>query len=305
MTVYVFIVESANEEYQAQVFENREVVGLTDAKYIETLNLDNLNDLVEDLQEIFKEEVFVTFVDKQYQNKHPYSEEGKLELERLKELREYKEQIAFCNCDWFEFLPEFNGVDIENHYIFLSAKPFKNCYDFANMLQVNLDPNCYFAWNITDLKQGIDAKCYYNVFSNEKRIKQINSKGEPVTIDLDALKWIVEYGVRQVQGMIKAGFLKYESFVQDEVPHWTLNVHSYFSDAIIREFDLIPKPPQGEVSKILKGRTPQEQYNEDTQYRFIVLNYMMTALCKYGLEFGKINTINNNIHTVNYDFLLM
>lgn len=305
MTVYVFVVESANEEHRDQIFENREVIGLTDARYVQTLSLDGLDDLIEELQESFKEEVFVSFVDKQYQNKYPYSEEGKLELERISELRELKDQMDFFNCDWFEFLEEFKGIGNENHYVFLSAKEFKNCYDFANMLQVKLGFNCYFAWGITDLRAGINAKSYYNIFSNTKRINQNNSKNEPVTIDINSIKWIIEYGVRQVQGMIKAGVLRYESFVQQDVPHWTLNIHSYFSDAIIREFNLIPTPPSGEESKILKGKTPQEQFNEDATYRFIVLNYMMTSLCKYGLEFGKINTINNDIYTVNYDFLIM
>lgn len=304
MTVHVFIVESANEEIMDQVFENREVVGLTEAKYVENLNLDGLDDLFSGLQEVFNEEVFMTFVDKQYQNKHPYSEEGKTELERIKDLREHPDQMTFCNCDWFEFMPEFNGIDPNHHYIFVSSKNFKNCYDFANMLQVNMLSNCYFAWGVKELKEVIDAKCYYNLFSNIKRKDQKNSRGEPITIDMDSIKWMVEHGVRQVQWLVHAGVLKYESFLQREIPNWTTNVHSYYSDAIIREFELIPQPPPGEESKFFIGKTPQEQFNEDAQYRYNILERMMVSLCKYGLEFGKITSINGNIHTVNYEFIL-
>lgn len=305
MTVHVFIVESANEEVMEQVFEDREVVGLTDAKYIEKLNLDGLEELLKSLEVRFDREVFVTFVDKQYQNKHPYSKEGKAELDRIKDLRDIPDRIAFCNCDWYEFLPEFSDIDPNNHYVFLSANNFQNCYDFANMLQVNMLGNCYFSWGIKDLREGTNAKSYYNLFSFIKKKDQFNSIGEPVTIDIDAIKWIVEHGVKQVQWMVYAGFLKYESFVQKNIPHWVTNIHSYYSDAIIREFDLLPKPPVGEESKILKGKTPQEQFNEDAQYRYNVLNYMMTSLCKYGIEFNKIISVNGNIQTVNYDLLLV
>lgn len=306
MTVYIFVVESANEEILEQIFEDREVVNVNsdDPKYVENLSLDSLDDLFDGIREVFDQEVLVTFVDSQYQNKTPYSEKGRQELARITKLRESDEDVKFCNCDWFEFLPHFTVIEPEHSYIFLSSKEFENCYDFANMLQVNLSSNCYFAWGIKDLKEGIDAKAYYNLFCNTKRINQKNSKGEPVTVDIKAIEWMVEHGVRQVEGMVMAGFLKHEAFVQMNVPHWTLNVHSYYSDAIIREFNLLPQPPPGEESKYLKGKTPQEQFNEDAQYRYTILNYMMTSLCKYGLEFGKINSIGGNIHTVNYNFLL-
>ena len=102
----------------------------------------------------------------EYQNKYPLSEGGKNELEKRMEIAESKNQIKFCNCDWFEFLPFLNDINPTDHYIFLSSKQFLNCYDFANMLQVNLHSNCYFAWGITDLSQAVHAKSYYNLFSN-------------------------------------------------------------------------------------------------------------------------------------------
>lgn len=328
MVVHVFIVESANIEVREQIFEKQTsdtplndsgttegsetnddnkpsvLVDLGPPRYVERLKLDNLEELFEKLGEMFDQEVNATLVDDQYQNKHPLTEEGKAELERISDLRGYTNQISFCNCKWFEFLPEFNGIETDNHYVFLSANPFLNCYDFANELQVNLYSNCYFAWGIKDLMEGLNAKCYYNPFSTDKKHKQVNSLNEPVTIDIDAIKWLVEHGVRHVQWHIAAGILKHERFLQVNVPNWTTNIHSYFSDGIIRQYGLIPLPPPGEDSAILKGKKPQEQFNEDAQYRYNVLDYMLYALCKYGIEFGKINTINGNKETVNYNFIL-
>lgn len=304
MTVYVFIIESANVETMEPIFDGKEIVDVKPGEYVENLNLDPLEDIFSDIEERFNSEVFVTFVDKQYQNKYPITEKGKLELERITELRNYPEQMTFCNCDWYEFLPEFNGIENDNHYIFVTSKQYINCYDYANMLQINLLPNCYFIWGVTDLRQIVEAKCYYNLFSNVKRINQKDSLGQDVTIDVEALRWIVEHGVRQVQGLIAAGVLNHETFVQRNVPHWVLNVHSYYSDAIIRAYNLIPQLPPGEDSNYIIPKPPQHQFNCDAKYRFTILNYMMISLCKYGLEFGKITTINGNYQTVNYDFLL-
>ena len=188
--------------------------------------------------------------------------------------------------------------------MFLSSGSFLNCYDFANMLQMNLYGNCYFAWDIKDLVEGLNAKAYYNLFTNIKRKDQMNSLKEPVEIDIDAIRWIVEYGVRQTQGMVEAGFLKRHSFVQKNVPEWVLNIHSYYTDAIIRAYHLVPLKHPDETSKVLGPKKPQEQFNEDAQYRKTVLLYMMTSLCKYGIEFGKITSVNGNVETVNYNFLL-
>lgn len=311
MLVNVFIIESANTEEREQIFENREVVGLTEANYIENLNLDNLDFMVDELTTLFGAEVYVSFVDQQYQCKYYYSEEGINELDRLNRIkdRDYDEdlgpQFGFYNCNWYELPEDIKTINSEDNYIFVTSKKFKNCYDFANFLQVPLKPNCYFIWGVSDLEEVIGAKSYYNIFSNVKRINQIDTMGDKQVEDPEAIKWIVEYGVRQVQALIKGGVLELEPFIQASIPEWTLNPYSYFSNGIIIEFDLKPKPVPGEEnSKFLSAKTILEQFNEDAQYRQTILKYMMTALCKYGLEFGKILTINNNINTVNYEALL-
>lgn len=304
MTVYVFIVESANCENKEQIFENGEVVGLTDAIYHENLSLNGVEEMIDDIEAKFKDSVMVTFVDKQYQCKYYDTHQGQTELEYLQELEKREDLVRFCNCDWFEFIPEFDGLSPEHHYIFVSSKKFDNCYDMANFIQVPLFGNCYFAWDIKRIGAILEAESYYNIFSNIPRIKQFNSLECKVTEDMKSIEWIVEEGVRQVQGLIDAGALQYQRFIQKNVEEWTLNPYSYFSSGIITEFDLKPIPPYGEESRILQGLTILEQFNEDAQYRYSITDRICRCLCKYGLEFDKIETINNNPHTVNFNFLI-
>lgn len=304
MVVHIFIIESANCENRDQIFENREVVNLTDNVFYENLSLNGIDEMIDEIEDKFKDSVMVTFVDKQYQCKYYDTLEGKSELENLQNLEIRNDTFNFVNCDWFEFIPEFDGILSNNHYIFVSSKQFDNCYDMANFIQLPLYGNCYFVWNIKNMKSIINAEAYYNIFSNIPRNKQIDSLGKYVTENKEYIEWIVEEGIKQVQGLIEAGTLQYQKFAQKYVEEWTLNPYSYFSSGIIIEFDLKPKPPPGEESIILQGLTILEQFNEDAQYRYSITDHICRCLCKYGIEFNKITTINNNPHTVNFNFLL-
>lgn len=305
MTVFVFIVESGNTESFELEFDKREISNVIPSKYIKNLDIEYFEEMVANIAARFKDEVFVTFVDQQYQIKYYYTEEGKKELERLENLEKNEAQVRFCNCNWMEYFPHFEGLDDTSNYIFASKENFVNVYDMANFLQIPINNNCYFIWNIKSLADVPYAESYYNIFSNIRRKDQYDTLGEKVTEDEDALKWIVEHGVEQVKGLIKAGVLKKEPFIQSMVDSWVLNVYSYFSAGILTEFDMIPQPPEGEESRILKGLTPREQFNEDCQYRYNILDRMCRCLCKYGLEFGKLATINNNPYTINFDTLLI
>jgi hypothetical protein len=304
MTIYVFIIESANTEDREQIFENGEVVDLTEPIFIENLPLDGIEDMIEKVEDKFNDSAVVTFIDKQYQCEYYNTELGKAEFEYIKNFKENPGVINFCNCDWYDFLYEVDDIFYENTYIFVTSNSYKNCYDMANFIQRPLLNNCYFNWSIKSLDDVVKSKSYYNIFSNIPRIKQINSIGERVFEDKESIEWIIEYGVSQVKGLINAGALQLEKYPQKKVDEWTLNPYSYFSIGIITQFNLKPKPAVGEKSRIMTGLTILEQFNEDAQYRYTITDLICRCLCKYGLEFGKINTINYNPHTVNFDFLL-
>ena len=304
MTVFVFIVESGNTEEFDSTFINREIDNINVKEYKENMNIESIENMIYTVSEKFKDSVFTVFVDQQYQLQYYYTDKGLEEHDRIKTLEEMSETVKVCRCNWMDFIPNFDGIDDSSHYIFMTSKKFKNAYDMANYLQLPLNNNCYFLWNSNDIIDAVDAKCYYNIFSSIKRINQINSLNDKVIEDEEAIKWIVEYGISQIKQMIKAGILAKEAFIQRNVENWAINPYSYFSKGIIIEYEMKPKPPLAGDPKILKGLLIIEEFNRSSEYRFQILDIMMKIICKYGLEFNKITTINGNHHTVNFDFIL-
>ena len=164
--------------------------------------------------------------------------------------------------------------------------------------------NCYFIWNINDIENVINAKAYYNIFSKILRNDQKDSLGNRILPEFETIEWIVEHGVTQVTSLIRAGCLNKERFIQSQVDPWTLNPYSIFSKGVIIECGLIPKPhPEIEDTKILQGLTILEQFNEDASYRYNLTDFMCRILCKYGLEFGKIQSVID-YKLVNFENLL-
>lgn len=304
MTVFVFVVESGNKEEFESTYVDRKIDELEAKEYKENMNLESIEHMIDIVAERFRDSVFTVFVDEQYHVQHYHTDKGLEEHERIKTLEEMTETVKVCRCNWFDFIPNFDGLDDSSHYIFMTSKNFKNAYDMANYLQLPLNNNCYFLWDSNDIIDAVNAKCYYNIFSSIKRIKQNDSLANRVIEDEEAIKWIVEYGVSQIKEMIRAGILAKEAFIQRDVERWTINPYSYFSKGIITEYGMKPKPPTSGDPKILKGLTILEEFNRSSQYRFQILDHMMIIICKYGLEFGKITTINGNHHTVNFDFIL-
>lgn len=304
MTVFVFIVESGNKEEFDSTFINGEIDNVEVREYEEKMNIESIEDMIVSVSERFKDSVFTVFVDEQYQVQYYYTNEGLEEHERIKTLEEMTSSVKVCRCNWMEFMFNFDGIDDSSHYIFMTSKNFINAYDMANYLQLPLNSNCYFLWNCSDISNAVNAKCYYNIFSSTKRIKQYDSLNDKVEEDIYAIQWIIEYGISQIKEMVRAGILNKEAFIQRDVERWSINPYSYFSKGIIIEYGMKPKPPLGGDPKILKGLTILEEFNRSPEYRFQILDSMMKIVCKYGLEFGKIITINGNHHTVNYDFIL-
>lgn len=304
MTVYVFVVESGNEEILESSFVDRKIDDIKSATYKENINIESMNEMIAEVSNRFQDSVFTVFVDSRYQEQYFRTPEGIEEHERIKLLETMTETVKVCRCNWMEFMFEFSGIDDSSNYIFMSSKNFKNVYEMAYHLQLPIGNNCYFCWNCDDITDAIDAKSYYNIFSSTKRIKQIDSLRENLTIDDEGIKWIIEDGVSQIKEMIKAGFLGREAFIQSFVEPWSINPCSYFSKGIIIEYGMKPKPPSGGDPKILKGLTVTELFNRSADYRYEILDRMMKIICKYGLEFGKITTINGNHQTVNFDFML-
>ena len=230
-----------------------------------------------------------------------YTDEGKAYYEVIKDL---KTKHIFCNATWMEFFESFTGIDDTANYIFSTSKHYENVYDFVNLLQISPNQNCYFSWDVKDIINVSQSKSYYNVFSKKKRSLQIDTLGEHQFEDENAIKWIIEYGVSQVKSMINCGIHRHEKFMQRFVETWTLNPASFYSKGIIVEYELKPTVELSESKTIHLGYLYNEFFNICPQYRYQILEGMCLMLCKYGLEFGKLNSIPGTIFDVQYDFLL-
>lgn len=305
MTVFLFIVESASEELFENVFEGKEISTIDGGSFSQGIDLTNIDKVVEELSGKFSDEVAPIFVDQRNYCQYFYTEEGKAYFEMIKDL---KQKYKFHNATWIKFFSSFSGIDDTNHYVFITKKNYKNVYDFANFLQISPEKNCYFIWNVNFIDSALDARSYYNVYSKIPKSQQIDTLGNPQyrgEEDYESLMWIVEYGVSQVKQMILAGFHMNENYVQAFVEPWSLNPSSYFSKGIIVEYDLFPSPPEEcQNPRIQKGYLYNELFNISAPYRLQILQGMCLALCKFGLEFGKIQGIPHGIFNVQYDLLL-
>jgi len=301
MTVYVFIIESAGHETFKHIFNGKEIYNIDEGTFVEGINTTELDLVIKELSTKFNDVIQVIFIDKRYVIKYFYTVGGKDYNEEILKLKKIHQ---FCNGTWMEFFDQFIGIDDSNHYIFATIGNYKNIYDYSNYLQISPNHNCYFIWSINNVSEIKNAKSYYNIFSRKSLDEQIDSIGNPQFIDYEAIKWIVNHGVKQVQGMLKCGIHRCEPYMQAFVENWILNPASYFSKGIIVEYDLYPPAPDSENTDIQKGYLYTELFNISSQYRFQILNGMCRVLCKYGLEFGKLKAISSSIFDVQYDSLL-
>lgn len=305
MSVFLYIIESANYEQSSLVFEDKFVSSSEEKINDDFIDYSPMRQLIDDLAKKYTKNIYVLFIDKQYLCKYYYTEEGKLEKEMIDS---YKSFCDYYPADWHDFLSaDGNNFNSSDEHIFISRKSFLNVYDFTNHLEISIQPNFYFLWNMTDVNQIDNARSYYNIFSSTDKDKQIDSRGNKMYQPADDelyLNWIVEQGVTQVTEMIRAGFLKRERFVQAEIDPWVTNVESPFSKGVIVEYDLILENPKTQFEAVFKGQSAQKCFNELTDYRYILTDYMCRCLSKYGLEFEKIPSIYGNCQTVNFNFLL-
>lgn len=304
MKIRVYIIESANTEISTNVFKGNEVSHSVETYEDNPIDFSMIDRLVVELNTRYSTDIEVCFIDKQYMCDYYYTNEGKEEKKLLDRL---KERYDFFSSDWYEYIQEFPNFEPDVHHFFISRKHFINCYHMANHLQLPIQSNFYYKWGIESIFEALDARSYYNIFSAIPKIDQIDSFKNPMykgEEDNESIKWIVEYGVSQCKQLIAAGCLKRERFMQYNVEDWVTNVYSPYSNGIIIEYDMILAHPETEFPVVFRGQSPQKCFNELADYRYYLVDYMLRTLAKYGLEFGKITSVNGNYQTINLDFLL-
>lgn len=304
MKIRVYIIESANTEVSTNVFNGTEVSHSIEKYQDNPLDFSSIEMMILQLNKLYSVDVEISFVDSQYMCEYYYTEEGKQEFELIKKL---KERYDFFPGNWYEYIEEFSSFEPDVHHFFITRRNFINCYDMANFLQLPIQSNFYYKWGIESLLDVVNARSYYNIFSAIPKDEQIDSFNNPMykgNEDNSSIEWIVEYGVSQCKQLIAAGCLRRERFMQSYVEDWVTNVYSPYSSGVIIEYDMILAHPETDFPVVFKGQSPQKCFNELADYRYYLVDYMLRTLAKYGLEFGKIISVNGNYQSINLDFLI-
>jgi hypothetical protein len=300
--INILIIDSSNVEEANNIFNGKFIENYT-LKFSKDIDYSDFTDKLINISEQLNCDVSVYFFDKNYSIEYFYTEEGKEEYELIKEL---KSEYEFFNCTFYEYIRSKSFIFNENEaYYFVTKKHYSDCYEFADYLDIKLSNNFFFKWDLKKIEDIINAKAYYNLFSNIPRASQVdffgNNLGENVNIE-DIVK-IVKIGVEQCNELKEAGCLRNERFLQKNVKNWVTNVYTKFSIGVIREFEFYDKKYETSNDLVIVQQEPQKLFNENSKYRMILLKTMINVLVKYGIEFGKIQTFNNSPETVNLNLL--
>lgn len=300
--INILIIDSSNTEESTPIFNGKFIEDYT-LNFIRDIDYTNFTDKIINISEQLNSNVSVYFFDKNYSKEYFYTEEGKKEHELIKEL---KTEFEFFNCTLYEYIRSKSFVfNDDEAYFFVTKKHYSDCYEFVDYLDVKLSNNFFFKWDLKRIEDIVNAKAYYNLFSNVPRYSQVdffgNNLGENVNIkDIEKM---VKIGVEQCNQLKEAGCLREERFLQKNVKNWVTNVYSKFSIGVIREFEFYDKKYETSNDIVIVEQEPQKLFNENSKYRMILLKTMINVLVKYGMEFGKINTFNNSPETVNLNLL--
>ena len=216
-------------------------------------------------------------------------------------LQKQNKHFIFHDCLWKTFM-DTATFDTENHHIFISPGSYINHYDFFNYLGLNIAKNYYVAYDFNTLL-NVNYVNPYNIFGKNNPNNEVDSLGNKVYFDYDAIVWIIENGVTTINHMIRAGIYDKERFVQHPVPPWILNVENYFTKGVILEYELFPEKKVVITSRLCIGKLTQEKFLESANYRYIIYDFMARVLCQYGINFGKITEFPPNFK-INFNFLL-
>lgn len=301
--VHVYIIGGISYEKHTPVFSENGESKYTVPEFVEMLNMDELNKLIDGMRESTGREVTVHFVDPKLKIRYYYTPEGRAYFNHLHDIRtsdEYK-NVIFHDCQWYEMRDDFK-VDKQNDYYILTVdNEYENLYDFLNFLEMKVYDCVYLKYGITSMLDVFDARCPYNIFGVPDDYE--TSIGEPPLEDPDAINWIIENGVATVKAFINAGFLEKERYIQAAVPCWTLNVESHFTKGIILEYELFPPRKVVFNEKLCVGKTIQEKFTESADYRYTITDCICRVLCQIGIRYGKLKEVKRP-HKVNFDLLL-
>lgn len=304
---HIYIIDCGSFEKSTNEFTNEGVLKRSTAVFVENIDLTKIEKMVENYKNIIGKDLIVHLVDKNFKIRYYYTYEGQKYFNMIHDLQKRTDiKIIFHDCEWYEL----DKSDIINntsivHYI-ATTQSFINIYDFTNWLGFRIYDHIFLKYGFTDFDDLIDSKKInmvipYNIYGNQE--DYITIENLPPHIDIEAVEWIIENGVKTVQAHIKAGFYDKERYVQNRIPCWTLNTESHFIKGIIEEYEIFPPIIVSAIIGDITSKTIQEKFQESADYRFVILEKMCEILSKIGIKFGKIKEAKIP-HLLNFDLLL-
>lgn len=213
------------------------------------------------------------------------SQMAKLQFEEI-------QNVEFNDCSALQFMKNFELLD-DVVYFFCSFNRYDNSYHFLNYLQIPANPNVFIAFEITKWKDVLSSICPFDVFSGQSPEESFDCFGMPRTVNLSEIKWVLQFGVNQTEYFKKSGFLDRSEFIQYPIPPCFLNVESFiFSSSVIIRYKLIPPTEYLEDKEYCK-QSPQEEFCESADYRYLLTDIMCRILAKQCLNFNVVNEIDN------------
>lgn len=324
----VIIIDGSSYEKCERTFTKNGSIKDISFNFVEVLPLRDIDEMIATVHErvshVTNSHVFVRFVSQQYKincYKTPEGKEYFAELHSMKTSDMNSQQFSFHDCHWNEFFEDFIP-DPNCHYFFICPQKFENDYDFLNYLGLPCNDNYYLFHGIERLTQIGDAQASFNVFTGNPIDDAVDSCGNPIVWDEDAISWLIENGVSHIEWLKKSGIPERERFIQNPIPSWTLNIESVFMKGIIVEYELYPVVklviPVGQEEendqnalnynnavskKYYTGKTIQEKFMESAEYRWLIFDHMCRVLCQYGINTGKFKEILNH-RTIDFTILL-
>jgi hypothetical protein len=248
-----------------------------------------------------KGNINIHIIDENLKTTFFYTDEGKSFFAKILELK--KDPFIFLhNCKWCDFYKKFNFNFLQTTYIFMTPQKFINDYYFFNYLNLKICPNFFILHSAVSLLQVNEARNPYNIFGNLSDEDSRDLYDREVSFDKKSIDYIIENGVTCCNYLKKAGILNKERFIQVSIPCWCLNVKSIFINGIIMEHEFL-QPYKIVIEEILStGKTSQEKFLENAQYRFNVLELMCKTLCNYAIYTKKVLFVENpttfNLNTI-------
>ena len=265
----------------------------------ERISMENLGNKIEELngeiQKRFGLEIDeIHFVDQNYLINRFYTDEGKHYFNTLRQSfldNENLVRISDCRPDKF-----FENLKIDNSYAYMivSYDSFLDEYHFFNYLDIPMNDNIFVCWNLRDIMDVLNSKCFYDAFKADIIDDSLDCFHNKRTFNPKSFKALMEVAIVQTEFLKNAGFLDRERFIQKRIPAWTLNIEcAPFSSGIIIRYGLYPEKKYTTDGIVCYKRTVMEHFQESADYRYQILDIMCRVIAKHMLNFGAVRNVED------------